>query len=84
MFEKAEQEYNELKRKKDVVEADKSRIQQVRRRAGRGAWPISACNASAGPARFAGTQVRSFGSCPDSQNLSSLFHASPPDHWRPG
>ena len=30
MFEKAEQEYNELKRKKDVVEADKSRIQQVR------------------------------------------------------
>ena len=30
MFEKAEQEYNELKRKKDVVEGDKSRIQQVR------------------------------------------------------
>ncbi|PRW61562.1 structural maintenance of chromosomes 2-1 isoform A [Chlorella sorokiniana] len=29
MFEKAEQEYNELKRKKDVVEADKSRIQQT-------------------------------------------------------
>ena len=30
MFEKAEQEYNELKRKKDVVEGDKRRIQEVR------------------------------------------------------
>ena len=29
MFEKAEQEYSELKRKKDVVEGDKSRIEQV-------------------------------------------------------
>lgn len=29
MFDKAEQEYNELKRKKDVVENDKSRIEQV-------------------------------------------------------
>ncbi len=40
MFEKAEQEYNELKRKKDVVEADKSRIQQVGSFSGRGgvAW----------------------------------------------
>lgn len=30
MFEKAEQEYNELKRKKDVVENDKGRIELVR------------------------------------------------------
>lgn len=29
MFEKAEQEYGELKRKKDVVEGDKARIEQV-------------------------------------------------------
>lgn len=29
MFEKAEQEYNELKRKKDVVETDKCKIQEV-------------------------------------------------------
>lgn len=29
MFEKAEQEYNELKRKKDVVENDKRKIEQV-------------------------------------------------------
>ena len=29
MFEKAEQEYTELKRKKDVVEGDKNRIEQV-------------------------------------------------------
>ena len=29
MFEKAEQEYNELKRKKDVVENDKQKIEQV-------------------------------------------------------
>lgn len=29
MFEKAEQEYNELKRKKDVVENDKVKIEQV-------------------------------------------------------
>ncbi len=29
MFEKAEQEYTELKRKKDVVEADKSKIEEV-------------------------------------------------------
>jgi hypothetical protein len=29
MFEKAEQEYAELKRKKDVVENDKGRIEQV-------------------------------------------------------
>jgi chromosome segregation ATPase len=29
MFEKAEQEYNELKRKKDVVEKDKQKIQEV-------------------------------------------------------
>ena len=33
MFEKAEQEYNELKRKKDVVENDKGRIEQARCRA---------------------------------------------------
>ena len=29
MFEKAEQEYNELKRKKDVVENDKMKIEEV-------------------------------------------------------
>lgn len=29
MFEKAEQEYNELKRKKDVVENDKQKIEEV-------------------------------------------------------
>lgn len=34
MFEKAEQEYGELKRKKDVVEGDKSRIEQVGGRGG--------------------------------------------------
>ena len=39
MFEKAEQEYNELKRKKDVVEGDKARIQEVRGGAhGPAAW----------------------------------------------
>lgn len=30
MFDKAEQEYSELKRKKDVVENDKRKIEEVR------------------------------------------------------
>lgn len=78
MFEKAEQEYGELKRKKDVVEGDKARIEQVRQlRVGEAFgvgywdWYCRACG---------GRRMRQGSSAPVLNGLGCMRSAGIPPH----